>query len=158
MTQNGAKPEGGRTEGAARAPATPPAGCVGWAAADGRPQGTLCTAPVLRAPIFVGRAMLGKMSADLLDMQFSAMRRTGTAPRQPSAHSSHRHNLANHGSLPDLDDVQELLVYLTLLFIVLSWMMREIHIAFFTTGKSHWYLHTLARGQRRPIPVRYRPH
>jgi len=48
--------------------------------------------------------------------------------------SSLRHNLANHGNLPDLDDVQELLVYLTLLFIVLSWMLREIHIAFFTTG------------------------
>ena len=48
--------------------------------------------------------------------------------------SSLRHNLANHGNLPDLDDVQELLVYLTLLFIVLSWMLREIHVAFFTTG------------------------
>lgn len=49
-------------------------------------------------------------------------------------HSSLRHNLANHGNLPDFDDVQELLLYLTLLVIVLSWMMREIHIAFFTTG------------------------
>jgi hypothetical protein len=39
--------------------------------------------------------------------------------------SSLRHNLANHGNLPDLDDVQELLVYLTLLFIVLSWMLRR---------------------------------
>lgn len=42
------------------------------------------------------------------------------------------HNLANHGMLPDEDDIRELLVYLTLLFIVLSWMLREIHIAFFT--------------------------
>jgi len=51
---------------------------------------------------------------------------------RPSSQVSH--NLANHGNLPDLDDMQELLVYLTLLMIVLSWMMREIHIAFFTAG------------------------
>ena len=58
----------------------------------------------------------------------------GSKPRMQAPASSLRHNLANHGNLPDLDDVQELLVYLTLLFIVLSWMLREIHIAFFTTG------------------------
>ena len=56
-------------------------------------------------------------------------------PSGDNAHSSLRHNLANHGNLPDFDDVQELLLYLTLLVIVLSWMMREIHIAFFTTGR-----------------------
>jgi hypothetical protein len=28
--------------------------------------------------------------------------------------------------------MRELLVYVTLLFIVLSWMLREIHLAFFT--------------------------
>ena len=56
------------------------------------------------------------------------------ASKKQAPASSLRHNLANHGNLPDLDDVQELLVYLTLLFIVLSWMLREIHIAFFTTG------------------------
>ena len=50
-----------------------------------------------------------------------------------------QHSLANHGMLPDKDDVQELVIYLTLLFIVLSWMLREIHIAFFTEDSETPY-------------------
>jgi hypothetical protein len=46
------------------------------------------------------------------------------------------HNMANHGMLPDKDDIQELFVYLTLLFIVLSWMLREIHLAFFSAASD----------------------
>ena len=69
-----------------------------------------------------------------LEFLHRAGKAAGKKQDVPSSHSSLRHNLANHVSLPDLDDVQEPLVYLTLLFIVLSWMLREIHIAFFTTG------------------------
>lgn len=49
---------------------------------------------------------------------------------------SHLQNLANHKMLPNKDDIQELLVYLTLLFIVLSWMLREIHLAFFAASND----------------------
>ena len=66
-----------------------------------------------------------------------------------NVHSSLRHNLANHGNLPDLDDMQELVIYLTLLFIVLSWMMREIHIVFFTS-EFRQQMNVVAH---RPIPV-----
>ena len=65
-----------------------------------------------------------------VDMQLSVANHDG-AHKIPS---SLTHNLANHGSLPDMDDVHELIVYLTLLIVVLSWMLREIHIAFFNIG------------------------
>ena len=66
----------------------------------------------------------------------------GVRPAKTPPTSALTHNLANHGSLPDLDDVQELVVYLTLLLVVLSWMLREIHLAFFT-GEAE---STLSRG------------
>jgi len=78
-----------------------------------------------------------------------AVMNTASSTRaRPSSQVSH--NLANHGNLPDLDDMQELLVYLTLLMIVLSWMMREIHIAFFTTVTR------VSHRERSPTPLRVR--
>ena len=48
------------------------------------------------------------------------------------AQNKAQHSLANHGMFPDKEDMRELVVYVTLLFIVLSWMLREVQLAFFT--------------------------
>ena len=48
------------------------------------------------------------------------------------AHDKKKHSLSNHGMFPDQEDVRELIIYVTLLFIVLTWMFREVHLAFFT--------------------------
>jgi hypothetical protein len=66
-----------------------------------------------------------------------------------SAQHKQKHNLANHGMLPDQDDMRELLVYVTLLFIVLSWMLREVHLAFFTQEPE---IREMRRSTRGPPP------
>mmetsp|Transcript_1786 Transcript_1786/g.4291 ORF Transcript_1786/g.4291 Transcript_1786/m.4291 type:complete len:81 (+) Transcript_1786:87-329(+) len=45
--------------------------------------------------------------------------------------SEAHHSKGQLHALPNQNDFQEVVVYLTMLFIVMSWMLREIHMAFF---------------------------
>jgi len=51
------------------------------------------------------------------------------------------------------DDVQELVLYLTMMLIVVSWMLREIHIAFFSRSRAEEGL-VSSRRQSRMSPRR----